>query len=288
MRAWSKRFSLCVAILLLVSTLTCSCARVRPDPLPENALRVTFLDVGQGDCILLECGEETMLIDAGSNQAEEQLASLLERLELRRLTYAVFTHSDQDHIGGADRVLTQLGADTVLVPALSEPDTSTTYLRMTAAARACNAQMRSVLAGEAVSVGGATVTVLAPSAAAEGNAASLVLRVAYGETAVLLTGDATVKEEAALLECCPELRSADLLKLGHHGSSTSTSAAFLDAVSPSFSVISCAAVNEYGHPGGDVLRRLQERPEITIHSTAQSGSLQFVSDGKSFVLTGAF
>lgn len=246
-----------------------------------QALSVSFLDVGQGDAILIEAPTgETALIDAGPNTSETQLLSFLDRHHIKELDYAVFTHMHEDHIGGADRVFGFCRVGTVLLSPVSDADSSScTRLKAAAAKEGC--EVLYAQPGQRFSIGTAELTVLAPLGGSyeNGNDAGLVLRLTCGEHAFLFMGDAeAVSEEELLRTYDADALRADVIKLGHHGSSSSTSEALLDAVKPSIAVASCGIGNEFGHPHKEIIDRLHTRSILFLRTDAD-GTVRILSDG---------
>lgn len=247
-----RTLALLVAIVLLFLGTSC-----RREPQKDILLQIYALDVGQGDCFLLRTGEGDILIDAGTESSQELLCLRLKQLGVTELRLAVFTHPDEDHIGGADGVLRRFPAQEVWINGAESEEEC--FVALLDAAEACDASLRTVDAGDALEIGGVIFFVLSPfgGGAESGNADSIVLKITCGEVSAIFTGDADLKAEEALLSQYGESQlDCDLYKVGHHGSNTSTGAAFLAAMSPKFALISSGRGNSYGHPHGDVLESL--------------------------------
>lgn len=242
-----------------------------------DPLRVYFLDVGQGDCTILTQGDSAMLIDAGENDKGTTVQSYLEYLGIDSLDYAVLTHPDSDHIGGADVVLYKFDCDTILMP-----DVRTDTRTYDDVIQAMNAKGETAVhpsPGDIYEFGDASFTVLAPvQSYDDNNNNSIVLRLDYGDNSFLFTGDAESQAEADILASGADVE-ADVLKVGHHGSSTSTSDEFLAAVSPEYAVISCGEGNSYGHPHAETLNKLRQNG-ITVYRTDEQGTIVAESDGR--------
>ena len=243
----------------------------------KELLTVTFLDVGQGDAAVLQCGGQTMMIDGGKAKASSYIYSWLKKNQISYLDVMVATHTDADHIGGLSGALNYAKVGTAYCPV-----TSGTTKAFRSFVRYLKKQGKSITvpeAGDEFSLGGAQVRILGPTdPQAEGNNSSIVLKVTFGDTSFLFTGDAEREEEQELLESGYDLEST-VLKVGHHGSDTSTSYLFLRTVNPQYAVISVGADNTYGHPTEAVLSRLRDADVKTCRTDLQ-GTITAVSDGK--------
>lgn len=244
---------------------------------PEN-LTVHFLDIGQGDCTVLTQGGHAMLIDAGDNDKGTAVQAYLNYLGIETLDYVILTHPDADHIGGADVVLYKFDCDTILMPDV-EVDTRT-YDDVIQAIKSRGYTATHPQAGDTCSFGDASFTVLSPSRSySDNNNNSIVIRLTHGENTFLFTGDAEEEAEIDILAQGLDVQ-ADVLKVGHHGSSTSTSDEFLEAVSPACAVISCGEGNKYGHPHAETMNKLRMMG-ITVYRTDEQGTVTATSDGTS-------
>lgn len=246
----------------------------------EVPLRIFFLDVGQGDAILVRTADGDILIDAGTEESQETLCLRLEQLGVTELQLAVFTHSDGDHMGGADGVLEQIPVREVWLS--DDLNASESAQRFAAVLETVDTTVNRVLAGRILRIGDVVLSVLYPLASdgEGGNENSIVLKLHYGAFDAILTGDAGVEQEQMLLETYGSAQLAcDLYKVGHHGSNTSSSAAFLEAVKPLYAVISCGAANSYGHPTGEVLARL-DSVGAEVLRTDLLGEIVFETDGE--------
>ncbi len=243
-------------LLLCVCVGVCSCDRSGA----ADAVRLYFLDVGQGDCALVRTPEGDILIDAGTEQSEARLCLRLRELGVRSLRLAIFTHADEDHIGGADGVLSRFPTEEVWLNPNGTESESLTRLEKTI--DETNAKRSYADAGDLTRIGGVTVQALLPFSATDasnGNEDSIVLKLFCGDVRILMTGDIGMEEEEQMLPYYGRRAlSCDLYKVGHHGSNTSSSYNFLQAAKPQYAVISCGAANSYGHPFGEVLTRLEE------------------------------
>jgi competence protein ComEC len=251
--------------------------------LPDDRLHVYFLDVGQGDAILVQTPDgRKILVDGGPNPTAllSELGAVLPFWD-HSLDLVVLTHPDGDHLTGLLAVLDRYQVGRVL-------DTSQTDDVPLAAAwreRLVKSRIPRTIAqrGMRIPVGDVMLTVLHPSSkpltgiASDDNNNAIVLRIDYGPTSLLLTGDAESEAEADMIEARLPLK-ADLLKIGHHGSNGSTSAPFLMAVTPRVGVIQVGAENSFGHPAPEVLKRLTDARVESLR-TDKNGRIEAVSDG---------
>lgn len=246
-------------------------------------LTVHYLDVGQGDSIFLACGGKYMLIDAGETDSDDTVIHYLSDLGIEEIDLVVATHAHSDHIGEMDDVLNAVPAVEVWYPDYRH-GTKTEENFLTAATE-CGATVRQPALGETYDLGGATVTVLGPVKEDYGdpNDMSIVVLVQFGDDRFIFTGDMENIDgaETDLVEYWgEEALRADVLKVGHHGSDTSTSYRFLRAVAPGYAVISVGQGNSYGHPKQEALDILGQA-EVYVYRTDLMGTVVAVSDGAS-------
>lgn len=211
----------------------------------ENAdpdtLEVHFLDVGQGDCTLIRCGEASMLIDAGVNGIGTKIQNYLQKQGVKELDYLVLTHPDADHIGSADVVITKFPIGSLFMSDYTKDNM--TYERLMQAIDYKGLKSTTPRPGDSYALGDAQITFLSPAVSyTDPNNASLALKVSLGENSFLFTGDCEEKAEQEMLKSGLDL-SSEVYKVGHHGSKTSSCKDFLQAVSPSYGVISCGEGN---------------------------------------------
>ena len=241
----------------------------------EALCRIYFLDVGQGDCTLIRTREGDILIDAGPESAQDALCLRLKQLGVKEIALAVFTHPDEDHIGGADGILERISVKEVWLPVREKDNPSAARMEQTI--ENGGVSCKTVRAGQVLTVGDVVVATLAPmgNAASDSNDSSIVLHVTCGDVGMLFMGDASANVEQGLLENYSKGHiEAQLYKVGHHGSSTSNAEAFLEVVKPQYAVISASADNSYGHPHGVVIERLQSIG-ATVLLTATDGEIVF-------------
>ncbi|MGI6498302.1 MAG: ComEC/Rec2 family competence protein [Oscillospiraceae bacterium] len=265
-----------LALLLLACLVSLSGCRAGTAS-GESGLRVHFIDVGQADAILIQSNGENMLIDAGNRADGDLMVAYLKRQGVDALKYVIATHPHEDHIGGMAAVLEAVPADTILLSESDHPTNVFERLLDTIDEQGC--RVIQAVVGNRYAIGGASVTILSPNGAHETNVnnTSVGVRLVYGGTAFVMCGDAEKESEADMAASGLTL-TADVLKLGHHGSSTSTTDAFLEAVGPGYAVISCGAGNSYGHPHKEILEKLARR-QIPYFRTDKQGDVVAESDG---------
>lgn len=242
-----------------------------------GTLTVTWLDVGQGDAAVIQCDGQSMLIDGGKPEKSSYIYAWLQQHGLSYLDVIVATHVDADHIGGLSGALNYASVGTAYCPETT--GTTETFQSFVKYLAQRGKQITVPTAGETFALGGAQIQILGPLHRAEdSNDNSIVLKVSFGATSFLFTGDAERAEEQDLLNAGVNLQST-VLKVGHHGSDTSTSYPFLRAVAPQYAVISVGAGNSYGHPTEAVLSRLRDAG-VTTFRTDMQGEITAVSDGQ--------
>lgn len=273
-------FLLAVILLLFIPSSTVNAARSSADT--ANTLTVTYLDVGQGDAAVVQCGGQTMMIDGGKAKASSFIYSWLKQHGISYIDYMVATHSDADHIGGLSGALNYAKVGTAYC---SEATGDTKTFKSLVKYLGKQGKTLSVpKAGQSFSLGKAEVQILGPVGKSDdSNNNSIVLKVTYGSTSFLFTGDAEREEEEDLLNSGYDLEST-VLKVGHHGSDTSSSYLFLRTVNPQYAVISVGADNSYGHPTEAVLSRLRDA-DVKTYRTDMQGTITAVSDGKAVTFT---
>jgi len=249
--------------------------------LEENEILVSFLDVGQGDSILVRSRDHAILIDGGEHAQRNAVISYLRSAGVRRLDYVVATHPHSDHIGGLVTVLRQLDVGQVIMPDVTH--NTATFERFLEVIENNNIPVIFPAPGDRIQAGIIDFAVLGPPNPHPGpqsnlNNASIILRLEHGQNSFMFTGDAERELENWLVNSGTDL-SSSVLKVGHHGSRTSTTEAFLDAVNPRAAVISLGANNTHGHPHREVMDRLNAR-NILIYRTDQLGTIRMITDGQ--------
>lgn len=246
-----------------------------------NYLTVHYIDVGQADAILVACGGEYMLIDAGEDDGDDRVIHYLTDLGIDEIDLVVATHAHSDHIGEMGDVLNAIPAVEVWYPEYRHG--TKTEQRFLTAVDGCGANLYEPELGDTYDLGGATVTVLGPVKEYDDpNDMSIVVLVQFGDDRFLFTGDMENTDSAEndlVAYWGEEALRADVLKVGHHGARTSTSYHFLRSVSPSYAVISVGEGNTYGHPTSETLNILGQA-EVYVYRTDTMGTVVAVSDGQ--------
>lgn len=247
----------------------------------NGEMDVTFFDVGQGDCTLIQTEEETMLIDAGNNHKGELVVQYLEDAGVKKLDYLVLTHPDADHIGGADNVIENVEVERVLMPKVTN-DTMT-YEEVIEDIELYGIEVIHPETEKVYTLGDAEFMILCPDVSVEKendlNNASVGIKLIHGENSFVLCGDAEEESEHEMVREFGSELECDVLKCGHHGSATASSQEFLEATDPTWAVISCGEDNSYGHPHAEVLERL-ENDDVQTYRTDRLGTIRAVSDGE--------
>lgn len=241
----------------------------------DSYLKVHFIDVGQADAALLECDGNFALIDGGNKADSDKIYSVLKSAKVPKLDIIVASHAHEDHIGGLSAALKYTTADLVLSPVNSYASEAFKDLVKYADLNGGGVQIPAVR--DKYDLGKAELTILGLNTSESVNNSSIVLRVDFGITSFLFTGDAEREAEQALLDSGANL-AATVLKVGHHGSDTSTAYPFLRAVNPKYAVISVGKNNSYGHPSGNTLSRLRDA-DVEVFRTDLQGDIFCYSDG---------
>ena len=283
-----KRISFVVGLLALIAALYFGkdaimgafTSQQPAAPVSGGEVQFHFIDVGQGDAALIRTEAGNILIDAGTNSSEDELKAYLNSYGVTDIEYAIFTHPHEDHIGGADMVLATYNVKNVILP--NATATSQTFDRMMDGIEAEGCKVIEATPDWTFKVGEVIFTILAPISETYSNTNnySVVVRVDYGETSVLFTGDAELESEEEMLARyrLKGTLDCDLLKSGHHGSDTSSGQDFLNAVTPTYAVISVGEGNTYDHPKQETLTKY-EAMGMKVYRTDKEGSIVFISTG---------
>ena len=273
----------------------------------KGQLTISMLDIGQGDAVLIQTGAKNILIDTGDDKYYEdgkkgkentQLLTELQKLKIDHIDTLVMTHAHADHIGKADKVIAQYGVKELVYNGI--PSTSKYFINALKAAKANGTQQVKVKAGDVLDFGsGVSFEIVSPSQSlidedtaaikakkkVDVNNESVVGRLTFGNFAMLFTGDAEGPVEKTMAASYGKKLKCQVLKAGHHGSKTSSTAEFLKLVQPESVVMSLGVNNQYGHPHEALLNRLQKQGIKNIYRTDANGTITIVSDGSSYSIT---
>lgn len=273
----------------------------------KGQLTISMLDIGQGDAVLIQTGVKNILIDTGDDKYYEdgkkgkentQLLTELQKLKIDHIDTLVMTHAHADHIGKADKVIAQYGVKELVYNGI--PSTSKYFINALKAAKANGTQQVKVKAGDVLDFGnGVSFEIVSPSQSlidedtaaikakkkVDVNNESVVGRLTFGNFAMLFTGDAEGPVEKDMVASYGKKLKCQVLKAGHHGSKTSSTAEFLKLVQPESVVMSLGVNNQYGHPHEALLNRLQKQGIKNIYRTDANGTITIVSDGSSYSIT---
>ena len=260
------------------------------EPAETGALEVYIIDVGQADSIFLRSPKgKTMLIDSGEAQNYDDVCAFLKEQGVTKLDVVVATHPHNDHIGSMYKIINTYEIGKFYMPAVTH--TTATYEKMLDALADKNITPRIAYAKPNAKIawgdGSVTARIVSPFEGVEYemNDWSIVLHVSFKDTSILLTADAeTYAESVMLANLTAADLDADVLKLGHHGSSTSSTEAFLDAVSPEIAVISVGKGNDYDHPHEETLKRLKKR-DVQVYRTDKNGTISLILDGEEITVS---
>lgn len=250
----------------------------------NNYLSIHTIDVGQGDSILIQTpSSKNILIDGGDDNSHHIISSYLKKQNVENIDYIIATHFDSDHIGGLDNIIDKFNVSNIYAPNY-ESDT-VSYQNLINSCLNKNLNLQCLSSGDFINIeDNINLEVLAPSyIQEENNLNSIVFRLDYKNKSFLFTGDAEANNELNIINSY-ELNDIDFLKVGHHGSSSSTTSEFVEEVSPDIAVISCGYKNQYGHPHKSTLDTL-EKNNVLTYRTDILGNIVFYSDGDTIFTT---
>lgn len=249
----------------------------------SDAVKVHFIDVGQGASqLIIGPTGKTILIDAGNNSEEEKMVAYIKNQNINKIDILVGTHPDADHIGGLDAVIDNFDIGKIYMPRVAS--NTKTYEDVLSAIKMKSLKVTTAKAGLTLDwENDTTVQMIAPvSTYDDTNEMSAVIKLTYGNTSFLLMGDAEATSEADILKTGVDIK-ADVLLIGHHGSNSSTSVKFLNAVDPNYAVIQVGH-NNYGHPTSEIIKRLSDK-KIDIYRNDTQGNIIFTTDGEKIAVT---
>jgi len=279
-----KRICLLTITLSIITLFLSRCDLINTNsntPLEDisGKMIVHYIDVGQGDAILVQVNNKNLLIDAGPKSGKDDLLDYISKLKIQKLDYVIATHPHEDHIGGMADTINKYEIGAFYAP--KAESTSKTFEKMIDALKDKDLKIHTIKAGvDSIDLGtGTKVSIYSPNKDKYENLNnySPIIKIQFGSNSFLFTGDAEKEVEHEVLNLNVNLK-ADVLKIGHHGSSSSTSEEFFRAVSPSIGIISVGIDNSYGHPHKETLKLLDNN-KITVFRTDKDGSIVIVSDG---------
>lgn len=290
-----KRIKNIVINLLLVVILLSGCssnlsASITPDSntqkvdqkqtIKDYQIGIHFIDVGQADAIYItDYQGNDMMIDAGESKSYDKVDTYLKKYKIDDFEYIIGTHPHADHIGGMDLLINDYSIEKVIMPDVTA--STKVYKDVIQAMKQQELEKSIVDVGDVFAFGEAQFTILAPSRNEykDLNDYSISIKLEYGENSIILTGDAEAESEHEMIQSGLDLK-ADVLKLGHHGSGSSTTAQFLYKVKPEYVIISVGENNRYGHPDPLVVNRLKKQGIVNIYRTDKNGNIEVIMNGE--------
>lgn len=253
----------------------------------DGEIAVHYLDVGQGDCELIVAGDTRVLIDSGESEYSDRVINYISSLGFRRLDYVIATHPHDDHIGGLAAIMEEFSVGKVIMPEVPDSilPTGRNFEKMLDVIGRKNITAEYSRTGTEIQLGGgAVLRIIAPvhSDYTSLNNFSIACRLVHGNRSFLFTGDIERAAESDIVNSGEYLKS-DVLKVAHHGSTSSSTPAFLEAVMPEYAVIEVGEGNSYGHPKPEVVKRLKGLG-AQILTTMECGNIVFVSDGEQLTI----
>jgi len=278
-KVWLKYALICVSLFFLIVCVTLSYkSTVKTNLNLENSIVTHFIDVGQGDCILIQVNNKNLLIDSGTSDSKYKLIRYLKRNNITKLDYVIATHPHEDHIGGMAKIIKTFDIGAFYAPkALSSTQV---FVDMVMALRGKKLKINIAKPNISLNLGPNTsCTILSPNKTTYENTNnySCVIKISYKNSTYLFTGDIENQAEQEIMANGYDLKS-QVLKIGHHGSKTSSSQEFLNKVSPKIAIISCGTDNSYGHPHNETLDKLKKLNCI-VYRTDLDKNIVLISDG---------
>ncbi|KEJ03378.1 hydrolase [Clostridium botulinum A2B7 92] len=278
-----KKNLIITCLLICLSIVFTACSQQSSNAVntsnKSNELKVHYIDVGQGDSILVQTKDKNILIDAGTRKSSDNLISYLKKQHIKKLDYVIATHPHEDHIGGMPKVIEEFEISNFYAP----KKTANTKIFKDMISQLKKKNLKINVAKKGISLdlsNNSSLDFLAPvkDNYENTNDSSAVVKLTHGNTKFLFTGDAEKTSEKDILNSNEDL-SSNVLKVGHHGSHSSSSKEFLDKINPKIAIISCGKNNDYGHPHKETMKELKKR-NIEVYRTDIDGNIVLTSDGE--------
>ncbi|WP_055667435.1 ComEC/Rec2 family competence protein [Desnuesiella massiliensis] len=273
-------YAVIITVFLMLTLTACDSSTVNSPNSNENKnVKIHYIDVGQGDSTLIQVRDKNILIDAGPRSSAEDLVKYLKDINIQKLDYVIATHPHEDHIGGMVSIIKTFKIGEFYAP--KKTATTKTFENMIKELQNKKLKIQVAKAGNEISLNSnSKLEFLAPNSSdyEEINDYSAVTKLTYEDNSFIFMGDAERLSEKEILQKGSNVK-AQVIKLGHHGSSTSSSKEFLDKVDPKYAIISCGKNNDYGHPHKETINELKNR-NIKYFRTDTNGTIVLYSDGK--------
>ncbi|APQ98249.1 ComEC/Rec2 family competence protein [Clostridium botulinum] len=278
-----KKNLIITCLLICLSIVFTACSQQSSNAVntsnKSNELKVHYIDVGQGDSILVQTKDKNILIDAGTRKSSDNLISYLKKQHIKKLDYVIATHPHEDHIGGMPKVIEEFEISNFYAP--KKTANTKIFKDMILQLKKKNLKINVAKKGISLNLSNnSSLDFLAPvkDNYENTNDSSAVVKLTHGNTKFLFTGDAEKTSEKDILNSNEDL-SSNVLKVGHHGSHSSSSKEFLDKINPKIAIISCGKNNDYGHPHKETMKELNKR-NIEVYRTDIDGNIVLTSDGE--------
>lgn len=278
-----KKNLIITCLLICLSIIFTACSQQSSNAIntsnKSNELKVHYIDVGQGDSILVQTKDKNILIDSGTRKSSDNLINYLKKQHIKKLDYVIATHPHEDHIGGMPKVIDEFEIGNFYAP--KKTANTKIFKDMILQLKKKNLKINVAKKGISLDLSNdSSLDFLAPvkDNYENTNDYSAVIKITHGNRKFLFTGDAEKTSERDILNSNVDL-SSNVLKVGHHGSHSSSSKEFLDKVNPKMAIISCGKNNDYGHPHKETMKELKKR-NIEVYRTDIDGNILLTSDGE--------